>query len=256
MGDACSNPPDEDGVYKMLMKNFNRPYFSRSISEFWKCWHISLSTWFRDYLYVSMGGNRVSRPRWYFNLFFTFLVSGLWHGANWTYVIWGAVNGFYLVVEILWKRALQRIGWARPRPLAPWFVDLGKIAFTFVLTCLAWVFFRAATITDAFHILGTIFSPAGRLLSDLVHCAPIPANSHFLHVYVLMGQGFADCVLALGGIVLLLSVEYFQTRIGSVRACLDRQPAALRWGVYYATVCSLLFFGAFSQSQQFIYFQF
>ncbi|MDT7604999.1 MAG: alginate O-acetyltransferase complex protein AlgI, partial [Acidobacteriota bacterium] len=103
-----------------LMKNFDRPYFSKSISEFWKRWHISLSTWFRDYVYLSLGGNRVSRPRWYFNLFFTFLVSGLWHGANWTYVIWGALNGVYLIAEIVWRQAVgeERLkklegGWRR-----------------------------------------------------------------------------------------------------------------------------------------------
>jgi alginate O-acetyltransferase complex protein AlgI len=82
-----------------LMINFARPYFAKSISEFWKRWHISLSTWFRDYLYISLGGNRVSSFRRYLNLFFTFLVSGLWHGANWTYVIWGGLNGFYLIAE-------------------------------------------------------------------------------------------------------------------------------------------------------------
>ena len=78
-----------------LMTNFNRPYFARNISEFWKRWHISLSTWFKDYLYISLGGNRVSIPRWYFNLMLVFIISGLWHGANWTYIIWGAWNGFY-----------------------------------------------------------------------------------------------------------------------------------------------------------------
>src|SRR6185436_1518823 len=80
-----------------LMTNFNRPYFSKSISEFWKRWHISLSTWFKDYVYISMGGNRVSKPKQYFNLFITFLISGFWHGANWTFVAWGALNGFYLI---------------------------------------------------------------------------------------------------------------------------------------------------------------
>ncbi|MGZ5286161.1 MAG: MBOAT family O-acyltransferase, partial [Flavisolibacter sp.] len=91
-----------------LMKNFDRPYQARSISEFWKRWHISLSTWFRDYLYISLGGNRVSIPRWYFNLFFVFLVSGFWHGANWTFVIWGALHGFYLVFAIISEKARDR----------------------------------------------------------------------------------------------------------------------------------------------------
>ncbi len=84
-----------------LMENFRRPYFSQSISEFWKRWHISLSTWFKDYLYISLGGNRVSIPRWYFNLFFVFLVSGFWHGASWTFIIWGALHGFYLVFALI-----------------------------------------------------------------------------------------------------------------------------------------------------------
>src|SRR5438270_2101441 len=88
-----------------LMTNFSYPYSSKSIGEFWKRWHISLSTWFRDYLYVSLGGNRVPKPRWYFNLFLTFLVSGLWHGASWVFVIWGAIHGFYLIFSI-WTFAL------------------------------------------------------------------------------------------------------------------------------------------------------
>ena len=82
-----------------LMKNFDRPYLSRSIAEFWRRWHISLSTWFRDYLYIPLGGNRVARPRWYANLFVTFLVSGLWHGARWTFVVWGALHGAYLITR-------------------------------------------------------------------------------------------------------------------------------------------------------------
>src|SRR3989339_1447668 len=90
-----------------LMKNFNRPYFSKSIAEFWKRWHISLSTWFRDYLYIPLGGSRTTAARWQFNLFITFLVSGLWHGANWTFVIWGALNGFYLVFS-LWTADIRK----------------------------------------------------------------------------------------------------------------------------------------------------
>src|SRR5689334_249793 len=91
-----------------LMKNFNHPYFADSISEFWRRWHISLSTWFRDYVYIPLGGNRVAKPRWVFNLFITFLISGLWHGAAWTYIIWGALHGSYFVLSALigpfWKR--------------------------------------------------------------------------------------------------------------------------------------------------------
>lgn len=86
-----------------LMENFDRPYHARSVSEFWKRWHISLSTWFRDYLYIPLGGKRVSVPRWYFNLFFVFLVSGLWHGADWTFIVWGALHGFYIIFALITK---------------------------------------------------------------------------------------------------------------------------------------------------------
>ena len=83
-----------------LMENFRQPYFSQSISEFWRRWHISLSTWFRDYLYIPLGGNRVAEWRWYFNLLIVFIVSGLWHGANWTFIIWGALHGLYLICSL------------------------------------------------------------------------------------------------------------------------------------------------------------
>jgi len=95
-----------------LMTNFNRPYFSKSISEFWKRWHISLSTWFRDYLYIQLGGNKVVRSRWYFNLFITFVISGLWHGANWTYIIWESLHGAYLIFALVtknWRNNLNQI---------------------------------------------------------------------------------------------------------------------------------------------------
>ena len=91
------------------MNNFKRPYFAKSISEFWSRWHISLSTWFRDYLYFPLGGNRVYRYRWYFNLFIVFLISGIWHGANWTFVIWGALNGLYLVFSIVSQKYRDKI---------------------------------------------------------------------------------------------------------------------------------------------------
>lgn len=136
-----------------LMDNFNRPYFSKSISEFWKRWHISLSTWFKDYLYVSMGGNRCSKPRWQFNLFFTFLVSGLWHGANWTYVAWGAINGFYLVFAIWTKSLRQRLFEKSFMSYAPRIFKVYQVVITFALVCVAWIFFRASNIKEAVHIL-------------------------------------------------------------------------------------------------------
>jgi len=131
-----------------LMENFRRPYLSTSVSEFWSRWHISLSSWFRDYLYIPLGGNRVVKWRWYYNLFIVFLVSGLWHGANWTYVIWGGLHGTYLVAALVLRPATDRLGRALPGLLTRAFGLLS----TFTLVTLAWVFFRATTAGDA--ILG------------------------------------------------------------------------------------------------------
>ncbi|HWY98247.1 MAG TPA: MBOAT family O-acyltransferase [Bacteroidia bacterium] len=136
-----------------LMKNFDWPYKARSISEFWKRWHISLSTWFRDYLYISLGGNRVSIPRWYFNLFIVFLISGFWHGANWTFVAWGALHGFYLILAIITQgirdSAVTKIGISKTSALGGFL----QVAFTFSLVALGWIFFRANNVFDAWYII-------------------------------------------------------------------------------------------------------
>jgi alginate O-acetyltransferase complex protein AlgI len=134
-----------------LMTNFNRPYFSGSMREFWGRWHISLSTWFKDYVYIPLGGNKGSKNRTYLNLFTTFVVSGLWHGANWTFVIWGAIHGAYQIVE----RELMRVPYLKP----PRALSIGLV---FVCTCFAWIFFRAATLKDALHIVNTIFTNPGK----------------------------------------------------------------------------------------------
>lgn len=132
-----------------LMDNFRRPYLSRSISEFWKRWHISLSSWFRDYVYIPLGGNRTLKWRWYYNLFITFLVSGLWHGANWTFVVWGALHGFYLIAAI-WldslKKKLKTIFTWKEKS---WYDKIQQQLITYILVVLGWIFFRAESITSA-----------------------------------------------------------------------------------------------------------
>src|SRR5262249_24946383 len=128
-----------------LMTNFRQPYLSRSVGEFWTRWHISLSSWFRDYLYIPLGGNRVGPIRHRLNLLVTFLVSGLWHGASWTYVIWGGLNGMYLIAERDLGIAGDRGG---ARRLSWW-----RVLPTFVLITFAWVFFRARTVTVATTVL-------------------------------------------------------------------------------------------------------
>jgi len=144
-----------------LMTNFNRPYFSTSVSEFWKRWHISLSSWFKDYLYFSLGGNRVSIPRWYFNLLIVFVISGLWHGANWTFIIWGALNGVYLVFAIVTEKWSKRISKILFLDRMPFFNRVLQVLTTFILICFSWIFFRANNTNEAFSIVHKIFTLSG-----------------------------------------------------------------------------------------------
>lgn len=133
-----------------LMENFRRPYLAGTFKDFWSRWHISLSTWFKDYVYIPLGGNRVSKTRQNVNLFTTFVVSGLWHGANWTFIIWGAIHGMYQVVE---KNIFKVSSTKKPRLL--------QILIVYIFTCFAWIFFRANTLSDALLIIKTIFTNPG-----------------------------------------------------------------------------------------------
>lgn len=138
-----------------LMRNFNQPYLSQSITEFWRRWHISLSTWLRDYLYISIGGNRRGPGRTYVNLMVTMLLGGLWHGANWTFVIWGGLHGAYLAVH---KAFLSLNGTGKPVRDMRFWPGLLKVFVTFQLVCLTWVFFRAADFSSAIDILTRILT--------------------------------------------------------------------------------------------------
>jgi alginate O-acetyltransferase complex protein AlgI len=219
-----------------LMRNFDSPYFSQSIGEFWKRWHISLSTWFRDYLYIPLGGNRTSVPILYRNLLITFMVSGLWHGANWTYVVWGALNGFYLVFGHWTAASRNRIHtWSRIRRDSH-IALLFRVTLTFVLTCIAWIFFRASSLPDALAILtriGTEWNTAGRSVQSLT--------------------AFDATVLLIA--ILTLEVVQLGREMAKHRTQMPGLPVYLRWTAYYALIGSVLVFGVFQRSQ-FIYFQF
>jgi alginate O-acetyltransferase complex protein AlgI len=149
-----------------LMKNFETPYFSTSIPEFWSRWHISLSTWFKDYVYIPLGGNRVSLPRNIFNLFLVFLLSGFWHGANWTFLIWGGLHGLYLIAHRLTDHVTHHFNIDRLQ-LKPNLVLQGiKLVLTFHLVLLAWVFFRADSLATAGQILLKIAFDHGSFFWD------------------------------------------------------------------------------------------
>jgi alginate O-acetyltransferase complex protein AlgI len=216
-----------------LMVNFNRPYFSRSISEFWKRWHISLSTWFRDYLYISLGGNRVSIPRWYLNLFIVFVISGLWHGASWTFVIWGALNGFYLVFAIITADLRKSLNHFLFIDRFPKLQHLLNILVTFALACFAWVFFRADTLPEALSILKKIFLFRGPLF---------------------VGMGTFAVYSVLGILILLLAeikLEYFEGRF----PFFHHPNLVVRQLSYLLIILTIMLIGVFDGGQ-FIYFQF
>jgi D-alanyl-lipoteichoic acid acyltransferase DltB (MBOAT superfamily) len=218
-----------------LMKNFDKPYSAKSISEFWKRWHISLSTWFKDYVYIPLGGNRAIKWRWYYNLFITFLISGLWHGANWTFVIWGALHGFYLIFAIVsrpYKDALLKLAGLDK---APAILKPGQVASTFALVCLGWLFFRANNLPDAMLLLKNMFV-----------LAPIT------NIFDLITPGALLANLAL--IAILELAHYLETDKEFIRA-LSAKPVLVRWPAYVAVTLAILYLGA-SASQQFIYFQF
>lgn len=236
-----------------LMTNFERPYFARSVAEFWKRWHISLSTWFKDYLYFPLGGNRVAAPRWAMNIMIVFLVSGLWHGANWTYLIWGGLHGMYLVVGhftlSLRKSVVTAIGLDR----FPRLHGLLQTGITFVLVMVAWIFFRARTTDEAFYIVTHLFSGTGQyVLSFLSHGVQ---GAGKLQPF-LLGQEKSEFVTLVCVMAVLIFIEILQTRghVG-IRDFVRRQNPVVRWGVYYAIVFVIMSFGVFEKTE-FIYFQF
>jgi alginate O-acetyltransferase complex protein AlgI len=218
-----------------LMENFRQPYWSTSIAEFWRRWHISLSSWFRDYVYVPLGGNRVDRPRWLLNLLLVFVLSGLWHGAGWTFVAWGAVHGLGVIAYHLTAAPRAWLG-ARLPGAGPAALRRGAATVaTFAFVCLTWVLFRAASLADAAHIYA-------RMFRDLDLGAP------------LAGLPRGEVLLSFAGIGLLLGYELVEQRV-AIRPALARQPAWMRWSFYYALLLAIVLGGKLTE-RSFIYFQF
>ncbi len=215
-----------------LMRNFNRPYFATSIGEFWRRWHISLSTWFRDYVYIPFGGNRAGRGRRCVNLLVVFVLSGIWHGANWTFLVWGLIHGLIMAGEIAVRRG-------RPERAPTGLRALVRGLFVFNVVALAWVFFRAASLTDATLILHRIFTAFAA-----------PAASWHLSALQL--------ATALALIAALFIAEWLG-RERPVWVRLAALPRWQRWGAYYLLALAfavLALTGPQQTAQPFIYFQF
>jgi len=231
-----------------LMKNFDRPYFSKTISEFWRRWHISLSSWFRDYLYFPLGGNRVSKWRREYNLFIVFLVSGIWHGASWTYVIWGAIHGFYLVfanqTEAIRNNIVNIIGIKK----LPTLYKIIQIITIFCLTSFAWIFFRVMKVQDAFYIIQSMFTNLGEQIQQL-------GNKAFVEKNIFLEQGATNFAMVVFAIFVMEIVHLYQ-RGQSLRDVLNQKPILVRWVLYYGIVLAILFLGMYDSPAQFIYFQF
>ncbi len=205
-----------------LMTNFRRPYFAKNCADFWHRWHISLSTWFKDYVYIPLGGNRVSKGRKYLNLLITFVVSGLWHGANWTFVIWGALNGIFQVILSIFRFKLIKI--------ENRVVTLFHVLTTFVLINFTWIFFRANNLSHSFSIIKRMFTESGGLF--------IGDNAGFIYslmaISILLAKDLVDEIQ--------IAIPYANTKVS-------------KYAWYSGLTILIILIGVFDGSQ-FIYFQF
>lgn len=219
-----------------LMRNFAYPYFSRDIAEFWRRWHISLSTWFRDYVYIPLGGSRGGTGMKVRNTFIIFIVSGFWHGANWTFIFWGALNAIYFLPLLLTRNNRNNLDIVAQDRLLPTFREMIQITITFGLTVFAWIFFRAESITHAFQYIQGIFS------SSLFSLPAFP------------GREKAGTTLLLTGLFLLVEWTGRRDDFAIEKIGYDWKRV-YRWS-FYAFIIFLI--GMFMQTEEtpFIYFQF
>lgn len=227
-----------------LMQNFDTPYFSLSVREFWRRWHVSLSSWFRDYLYIPLGGSRGGTVKKYRNLLFVFLCSGLWHGAQWTYVIWGLLNGLYQILEDLLTKLWRK--WRHPAETESLALRLLRMLLTFMLIDLAWVFFRAESVGQAFAMLRSMVGTGNWWVlfdTSLFGC----------------GLGEAELRVMLVSIGILLAADVLAYRKVCVSDIIEAQPVWFRWIVYLAAILTIVVFGVWGSGYSaagFIYFQF
>lgn len=198
-----------------LMKNFAFPYFSRDIAEFWRRWHISLSTWFRDYLYIPLGGSKGSLLKIVRNTFIIFLVSGFWHGANWTFIIWGFLNALYFLPLLLVKRNRRNLDIVAQNRVLPTIKELLSMLTTFFLTVFAWIFFRAESVSQAFSYINRIFT------------------KELLKLPIIIGSGKKELLVILLTMIFVI-IEWIGRRNEyAIEKLFISNKRWIRWGFYY-----------------------
>ena len=213
-----------------LMRNFNYPYFSRDIAEFWRRWHISLSTWFRDYLYIPLGGSRGSKANQLRNVLIIFIVSGFWHGANWTFIFWGALHALFFIPVLLFNVNRKNLDQVATNRLLPNFKELGQMLFTFILACFAWIFFRASSVSTAFAYIQRIFT-----------------NLNFDIQFLSIERYNIEMGLIIS---ILILIEWFH------RTKEHPFQGKWKWFKLATVIVMLLTLGVYSNHNDFIYFQF
>jgi D-alanyl-lipoteichoic acid acyltransferase DltB (MBOAT superfamily) len=216
-----------------LMQNFAFPYFSRDIAEFWRRWHISLSTWFRDYLYIPLGGSMGTTFHKIRNIFIIFIVSGFWHGANWTFIAWGMINAIYFLPLLIQNKNRENIDIVSPGKLLPTPTDALKMVFTFLLTVIAWIFFRAENVTQALVYIEQMFS------------ATLFMKPEVLPIKVIVI------------IILFVIIEWLGRKDSFAIETIGKQwPTVIKWASVYTLLFIIYLLGNYSTSFEFIYFQF
>ncbi len=229
-----------------LMKNFEQPYFATSVADFWRRWHISLTSWFRDYLYFPLGGSRCSKIKHYRNIMIVFLVSGLWHGAAWTYVIWGGLNGLMQVIGDIFKPVRKKLTELTKINTESFGLKLIKIIITFILVDITWVFFRAEDVSSALHVIYSSFTDFNPWI-------------FFDGTLYSLGLSQQDFWIMIISILIMGGVDLAHAKGIQIRESIAKWPLPLRWIMMYGIIAWILLFGVYGPGYDaagFIYFQF
>ena len=238
------------GVAKLfgfkLMTNFRTPLFSTTMKEFWTRWHISLSTWFRDYLYIPLGGNKVGKWKWSFNIFLTFLISGLWHGASWAFAIWGSLNGFYLIFGMVTENTRNNVNRLLGFTHFPHLLKASQIILTFCLFAFSLMIFRAESGYDAI----TLIKHLPQNLS--IQCSSM---ANFIAPFQDLFSSKIEFIYLLLSFIIFITIDIIIRNKG-IDGVICKIPKYARVLIYYFLIVWFLFFGAFGEPQEFVYFQF